>query len=70
MEEKVLLEWKEAHADVYSKFKEDLEGQLQSKQSFRSAHEILIYPKIVVPLSPKNLRLWLKKHEMSITNRW
>ena len=40
------------------------------KQSFRSAHEILIYPKIVVPLSQKNLRLWLKKHEMSITNRW
>ena len=29
MEEKVLLDWKEAHADVYSKFKEDLEGQLQ-----------------------------------------
>lgn len=29
MDEKVLLEWKEAHADVYSKFKQDLEGQLQ-----------------------------------------
>ena len=28
MEEKMLLEWKEAHADVYSKFKQDLEGQL------------------------------------------
>src|SRR5574344_1866445 len=29
MDEKVLLEWKEAHAEVYAKFKEDLEGQLQ-----------------------------------------
>ena len=29
MEEKMLLEWKEAHAEVYAKFKEDLEGQLQ-----------------------------------------
>ena len=29
MDEKVLLEWKEAHAAVYAKFKEDLEGQLQ-----------------------------------------
>ena len=29
MEEKMLLEWKEAHAEVYVKFKEDLEGQLQ-----------------------------------------
>lgn len=28
MEEKVLLDWKEAHAEVYAKFKEDLEGQL------------------------------------------
>ena len=28
MDEKVLLEWKEAHAEVYAKFKEDLEGQL------------------------------------------
>ena len=26
MEEKMLLEWKEAHAEVYAKFKEDLEG--------------------------------------------
>ena len=25
----MLLEWKEAHAEVYAKFKEDLEGQLQ-----------------------------------------
>lgn len=29
MDEKVLLDWKEAHADVYSKFKQDLEEQLQ-----------------------------------------
>ncbi len=29
MDEKVLLDWKEAHADVYSKFKQDLEAQLQ-----------------------------------------
>ena len=29
MEEKMLLEWKEAHAEVYAKFKEDLEGRLQ-----------------------------------------
>lgn len=29
MDENVLLDWKEAHADVYSKFKQDLEGQLQ-----------------------------------------
>ena len=28
MDEKVLLGWKEAHADVYSKFKQDLEKQL------------------------------------------
>ena len=28
MDEKVLLDWKESHADVYSKFKQDLEGQL------------------------------------------
>ncbi len=28
MEEKMLLEWKEAHADVYFKFKQDLEEQL------------------------------------------
>ena len=28
MDEKVLLGWKEAHADVYSKFKQDLETQL------------------------------------------
>ena len=28
MEEKMLLEWKESHAEVYAKFKEDLEGQL------------------------------------------
>ena len=28
MEEKVLLDWKEAHADVYFKFKQDLEEQL------------------------------------------
>lgn len=28
MDEKVLLGWKEAHADVYSKFKQDLEEQL------------------------------------------
>jgi hypothetical protein len=28
MEENVLLDWKEAHAEVYAKFKEDLEGQL------------------------------------------
>ena len=28
MDEKALLEWKEAHADVYFKFKQDLEGQL------------------------------------------
>lgn len=28
MDENVLLDWKEAHADVYSKFKQDLEGQL------------------------------------------
>ena len=26
MDEKVLLEWKEAHAEVYAKFKEDLEA--------------------------------------------
>lgn len=29
MDENVLLDWKEAHADAYSKFKQDLEGQLQ-----------------------------------------
>ena len=28
MDEKALLEWKEAHADVYFKFKQDLEEQL------------------------------------------
>ena len=28
MDEKVLLDWKDAHADVYSKFKQDLEEQL------------------------------------------
>ena len=28
MDEKVLLDWKESHAEVYSKFKQDLEGQL------------------------------------------
>lgn len=28
MDEKVLLGWKEARADVYSKFKQDLEEQL------------------------------------------
>ena len=28
MDEKALLEWKEAHADVFSKFKQDLEKQL------------------------------------------
>ena len=28
MDENVLLDWKESHADVYSKFKQDLEGQL------------------------------------------
>ena len=28
MDENVLLDWKEAHADVYSKFKQDLEEQL------------------------------------------
>ena len=28
MDEKVLLDWKESHADVYSKFMQDLEGQL------------------------------------------
>lgn len=28
MDEKALLDWKEAHADVYSKFKQDLETQL------------------------------------------
>lgn len=29
MDENVLLDWKESHADVYSKFKQDLEEQLQ-----------------------------------------
>ena len=29
MDEKVLLDWKESHADVYSKFKQDLEEQLR-----------------------------------------
>ena len=29
MDEEVLLDWKEAHADAYSKFKHDLEGELQ-----------------------------------------
>lgn len=29
MDEKVLLDWKEAHADIYSVFKQDLEAQLQ-----------------------------------------
>ena len=29
MDEKVLLDWKEVHADIYSKFKQDLEAQLQ-----------------------------------------
>lgn len=29
MDEKVLLDWKESHADVYFKFMQDLEGQLQ-----------------------------------------
>ena len=28
MDENALLEWKEAHSDVYSKFKQDLEAQL------------------------------------------
>ena len=28
MDEKVLLDWKEAHADVYSNFKQSLEEQL------------------------------------------
>lgn len=28
MDEKALLDWKEANAEVYSKFKEDLEEQL------------------------------------------
>ncbi len=28
MDENVLLDWKEAHADVSSKFKQDLEEQL------------------------------------------
>lgn len=28
MDEKVLLDWKETHSDVYSKFKQDLEAQL------------------------------------------
>ena len=28
MDENVLLDWKESHADVYSKFKQDLEEQL------------------------------------------
>lgn len=29
MDEKVLLDWKEVHADIYSKFKQDWEAQLQ-----------------------------------------
>lgn len=37
MDEKVLLDWKEAHADIYSKFKQDLETQLQ-----KSYHETIL----------------------------
>ena len=29
MDEKVLLDWKEAHADVYSKFKHDKSPELK-----------------------------------------
>ena len=29
MDEKVLLDWKETNKDVYSKFRQDLEEQLQ-----------------------------------------
>lgn len=29
MDENILFEWKEANAEVYTKFKQDLEGQLQ-----------------------------------------
>lgn len=37
MDEKVLLDWKEVHADIYSKFKQDLEAQLQ-----KAYHETIL----------------------------
>lgn len=37
MDEKVLLDWKDAHADVYSKFKQDLEEQL-----LKSYHQTIL----------------------------
>ena len=42
MDEKVLLDWKEAHADAYSKFKHDLETQLlqSSLNSFENKKEL------------------------------
>ena len=37
MDEKVLLDWKEVHADIYSKFKQDWEAQLQ-----KPCHETIL----------------------------
>ena len=38
MDEKALLEWKEAHADVYSKFRQDLEKQLLQPYQAEAIH--------------------------------
>ena len=51
MDEKVLLDWKEAHADIYSKFKQDLETQLQKsyheweRKAFRVEAICLVRPR-------------------------
>ena len=50
MDEKVLLDWKEAHADAYSKFKHDLETQLlqSSLNSFEKKRNLEL--SFVIPL--------------------
>lgn len=54
MDEKALLEWKEAHADVYSKFKQDLEDLLpKSCESLASRHSLQTISEICLNLSSK-----------------
>ena len=48
MDENVLLDWKEAHADVYSKFKQDLEGQLQ--KPYHQVAVVSVLAVVVVPV--------------------
>ena len=48
MDENVLLDWKEAHADVYFKFKQDLEGQLQ--KPYHQVAVVSVLAVVVVPV--------------------